>query len=166
MKEKNGEHPFGDAGQIILLAIYLILWVMDSFIWLKTTFIADYVSIWIRFPLFVVMIIFAGLLFKSAHRVVQHEDRLTQVIYTGGFRFIRHPLYSASLLFYLGMTILTMSLLSFVLFLLIFLFYNHIAGYEEILLERKFGDEYRGYQKQTGKWIPKKQIINLSGHGK
>ena len=31
MKGKNGEHPFGDAGQLILLVLFLILWIADSF---------------------------------------------------------------------------------------------------------------------------------------
>jgi len=31
MKEKKGEHPFGDAGQLISLATFLIVWVTDSF---------------------------------------------------------------------------------------------------------------------------------------
>ncbi len=36
MEDKNGEHPFGDAGQLILLGLFLIVWVADSF-FLKRT---------------------------------------------------------------------------------------------------------------------------------
>jgi len=31
MKEKEGEHPFGDAGQLISLGVFLVVWVGDSF---------------------------------------------------------------------------------------------------------------------------------------
>ena len=31
MKEKRGEHPFGDAGQFILLGLFLVVWIGDSF---------------------------------------------------------------------------------------------------------------------------------------
>jgi len=37
----------------------------------------------------------------------------------------------------------------------IFLFYDHIAGYGERLLLERFGDEYRDYMKTTGKWVPR-----------
>jgi protein-S-isoprenylcysteine O-methyltransferase Ste14 len=36
-----------------------------------------------------------------------------------------------------------------------FVFYNYIAGYEEKLLETKFGDSYREYERRTGKWLPR-----------
>ena len=64
MKGKNGEHPFGDSGQLILLVLFLFIWVV------------------------------------------------------------------------------------------IFIFYNHIAGYEEKLLEDRFQAAYRNYKKRTGKWVP------------
>ena len=40
MKEKNGEHPFGDAGQLILLGVFLVVWVGDSFFLRKTNFLS------------------------------------------------------------------------------------------------------------------------------
>jgi len=64
LKDKNGEHPFGDSGQLILLAIFLLIWVV------------------------------------------------------------------------------------------VFIFYNHIAGYEEKLLEDRFDEAYQNYKKRTGKWVP------------
>ena len=30
IKEKNGEHPYGDAGQLILLGFFLLVWLGDS----------------------------------------------------------------------------------------------------------------------------------------
>jgi len=37
----------------------------------------------------------------------------------------------------------------------IFVFYNYIAGYEEKLLEMRFGDQFRDYRRRTGKWFPR-----------
>ena len=48
MKEKNGEHPFGDAGQSILLVLFLVVWFGDSFFLHKSTFLSDYVSLLIN----------------------------------------------------------------------------------------------------------------------
>jgi protein-S-isoprenylcysteine O-methyltransferase Ste14 len=154
MKEKKGEHPFGDAGQLISLAAFLIVWVADSFFIRKSTFLSEYVPLWIRLVVLGVAIILAMVLFKSGHVVVSHEQRPNYVLTTGAFRYVRHPLYSASLLTYLGLTVSTASLLSLLLFSGIFVFHNFIAGYEEQLLEKKFGEDYRAYKRQTGKWIP------------
>jgi protein-S-isoprenylcysteine O-methyltransferase Ste14 len=45
-------------------------------------------------------------------------------------------------------------LLSFAVFIGIFVFHNYIASYEEKLLEAKFGEDYQNYEKSTGKWLP------------
>jgi protein-S-isoprenylcysteine O-methyltransferase Ste14 len=39
----------------------------------------------------------------------------------------------------------------------IFLFYNYIAGYEERLMETKFGEDYASYKKRTGRWVPSRR---------
>ena len=59
-----------------------------------------------------------------------------------------------SFLTYLGLAISTASLASLALLAAIFVFYNYIAGYEERILEEKFGNNCRTYMKKTGKWIP------------
>jgi hypothetical protein len=48
MKEKNGEHPFGDSGQLVLLVAFLIVWVADSFFLRISTFLSDDISLLIR----------------------------------------------------------------------------------------------------------------------
>jgi protein-S-isoprenylcysteine O-methyltransferase Ste14 len=155
MKKRSGEHPFGDAGQLILLGLFLGVWVADSFFLHKSTFLSDYLPLWIRLFMLGVAFIMALFLFKSGHVVVEHSERTEGVMLTGAFRYVRHPLYLASVLTYLGLTVSTMSIFSFVLLLGIFIFHNYIAGYEEKLLEMKFGEEYRRYKRRTGKWMPK-----------
>jgi len=155
MKQKNGEHPFGDAGQLILLGVFLAVWAGDSFFLRYSTFLSDSVPRYIR--LVVMGIAFAAALYLSftGHAAVSHERRFTGVITTGAFRHVRHPLYLASMLIYIGLAVSTASLLSLALLLPIFAFYNHIASHEERLMETKFGDEYRVYKVKTGKWVPR-----------
>ncbi len=153
--EKNGEHPFGDAGQLILLGLFLVVWVGDSFFLNLSTFLAGYISLALRLCLLGLALAVAFYLVKSGHVVVSHEQRPTGVVTTGAFRYIRHPLYLGSLLFYLGLAVSTASLLSLALLVGIFLFYNFIAGYEEQLLEAKFGESYKSYKRRTGKWVPR-----------
>jgi protein-S-isoprenylcysteine O-methyltransferase Ste14 len=154
MKEKNGEHPRGDAGQLILFGLFLVIWILDSFILHRSTFLADNIPLVIRLIILGAALAAAFYLFKSGHVVVSGEQRLTTVVSSGAFRYVRHPLYLGSILIYLGFTISTASLFCLGLLGIIVVFYNYIAAYEEKLLEVKFGEAYVAYQKNTGKWVP------------
>lgn len=155
MKEENGEHPFGDTGQLILLLLFLVVWAGDSFFLRKSTFLSDYVPLYIRLVILAVATVAAACLFKSGHVVVSHERRPTGVVSTGAFHYLRHPLYFGSILVYLGLTVSTASLFSLALLVVIFAFYNYIASYEEKLLETSLGEAYREYKRKTGKWVPR-----------
>ncbi len=155
LKEKKGEHPFGDAGQLILFGLFLIVWAADSFFLHLSTFLSDYLPLYSRLGFLALLLIIAVLLFKSAHFVTSENQRPDRVVATGAFRYVRHPLYLASILSYLGLTVSTASLCSFILLVGIFIFHNYIAGYEEKLLEIKFGEEYKRYKQGTSKWVPR-----------
>jgi protein-S-isoprenylcysteine O-methyltransferase Ste14 len=155
MKKRSGEHPFGDTGQLILLGLFLVVWIADSFFLHKSTFLSDYLPLWIRLLILGLALVVGMLLFKSGHVVVERSEQSEGVMVTGAFRYVRHPLYLASILTYLGLTVSTMSIFSFVLLVAIFIFHNYIASYEEKLLEIRFGDEYRRYKKRTCKWVPR-----------
>lgn len=156
MKERKGEHPYGDAGQLILLGLFLVVWAGDSFFLHKSTFVSDYVPLYIRLAILALTLITAAYLSMSGHVVVARGERPNAVISKGAFRYVRHPLYLATILFYLGLAVSTASLLSLALLVIIFLFYNYIAGYEERLMELRFGENYESYKKRTGKWIAKR----------
>jgi len=154
MKEKNGEHPLGDAGQLILFGLFLVIWILDSFILHHSTFLADSIPLLIRLIILGVAFAAAFYLFKSGHVVISGDQRATEVVSAGAFRYVRHPLYLGSILIYFGMTVSTASLFCLTLLVLIALFYNYVAGYEEKLLEVKLGQNYIAYKNKTGKWIP------------
>ena len=155
MKEQKGEHPLGDMGQLILLGMFCVIWVGDSFFLRKSTFLSGYLPLYLRLIMLGLALVSGMYLFRSGHAVVSHDKRPNSLVTKGAFRYVRHPLYLASLLTYFGLTISTASLFSFALSVGIFVFYDYIAGYEEQLLEATFGGEYRNYQRRTGKWIPR-----------
>ena len=155
MKERKGEHPFGDAGQLILLALFLVVWAGDSFFLHKSTFVSVYVPLFIRLIILALVLITAVYLSMSGHVVVAHGERPNSVVSKGSFRYVRHPLYLAAILFYLGLAVSTASLFSLVLLMVIFLFYNYIATYEERLMKMKLGKDYVSYKNRTGKWLPR-----------
>lgn len=154
MKDKSGEHPFGDAGQLILLVVFLFLWVMDSFLLQASTFASQYVPFFIRFVILCSSLITAIFLFRTGHVVLNPEEPPIGVLSSGVFRYVRHPLYLACILFYFGLTVFTASLLSLFVLVIIIVFYNFIASYEEKLLEARFKEEYTHYKRRTGKWLP------------
>jgi protein-S-isoprenylcysteine O-methyltransferase Ste14 len=119
-----------------------------------STFLAGYVPIHVRLILAGHSVPIAVYLARSGHAAVAEGRRFGGVLTTGAFRYVRHPLYLASLIVYLTLTVSTMSLLSLAVFVAAFVFYDHIAGYEEKLMIGKFGGEYESYIKKTGKWIP------------
>jgi protein-S-isoprenylcysteine O-methyltransferase Ste14 len=155
MREKNGEHPFGDAGQLILLGIFLIVWVGDSFFLRQSTFLSQYLPLHIRLLISGTAIVIAFYLFGSGHVVVHQERRSAGLVTSGAFRYVRHPLYLASILTYFGLMVLTTSIFSLVLLAGIFIFYNFIARYEERLLQEKYRGEYDDYMERTGRWVPR-----------
>jgi protein-S-isoprenylcysteine O-methyltransferase Ste14 len=155
MKKKNGEHPLGDAGQLIFLTVFIIVWTTDSFFVHASTFLAVHVPLSLRLVILVLLLIIAVYFLIDGHAVVNHEQRPRAVVSSGAFRYVRHPLYLASILSYLGLTIGTASLASLALLVLIAAFYDYIAGYEEKLLEARFGEAYRRYKSKTGKWVPR-----------
>jgi protein-S-isoprenylcysteine O-methyltransferase Ste14 len=153
--EHHGEHPFGHAGQLISLGVFLVVWGGDSFFLRKTTFLSDAVPLVVRLLLLTLVLGTSIYLVKSGHVVISHPERPTAVVTTGAFRYVRHPIYLGTLLFYLGLSLATASLLSLAVTVPIFCFYNYIASYEEHLLQARFGDEYRRYKRRTGKWAPR-----------
>jgi protein-S-isoprenylcysteine O-methyltransferase Ste14 len=154
MKERKGEHPYGDIGQLVCLVLFAIVWVTDSFFWHATTFLSIYVPYYVNRIVLVVLVAAALYLFYSS-RVVIRRDRPTEVITTGPYRYMRHPMYLAAILGYLAAAFSSVSIVSLALILPIFVFYDHIASYEEKLLEQKFGQDYKTYEAKTGKWLPK-----------
>jgi protein-S-isoprenylcysteine O-methyltransferase Ste14 len=155
MEAKNGEHPIGDIGQLILLVLFLIVWVADSFLLRKSTFLSAPIPLYGRLVFLAIALAAAVYFVRSGHKAVNHGQPSAGLVSSGAFRYIRHPLYLGSLLFYLGLAVSTASLFSLILLVLIFFFYDYIAHYEEQVLERRFGQEYKSYKKRTGKWLPK-----------
>jgi protein-S-isoprenylcysteine O-methyltransferase Ste14 len=78
-----------------------------------------------------------------------------QLITTGPYRWIRHPLYTFGAFFFLALSVLT-TLWWPALFLGLGLFgLIWRVRFEEANLIARFGDEYRAYMQRTGRFLPK-----------
>ncbi len=151
-----GEHPRGDLGQVILFVIFMVLWIADSFFLNYTDFISKTIPLFIRIPLSIIILAVSGYIAFAGHRIVFEEERDSPVVITHGvFGTLRHPLYFSVILFYLALLISTCSMAATVVWIIIILFYNYIASYEENLLIQHFGVEYEAYMKDVPRWIPR-----------
>ena len=150
-----GEHRWGDAGQMILLVLFLVVWIADSFIFKFSTFLSSTIPVTIRIPVGIMILILSGILAKKNLDIVFGEVReKPEVIRKGAFKRMRHPVYVSSILLYVPFILFTMSILSFTLWIFIILFYFIISRYEEKLLVKHFGDDYIAYMKEVPMWIP------------
>jgi len=152
-----GEHAFGDLGQILLLIIFLIVWISDSFIFKYSTLSLDTISNIVRMIIGFPILIISGIFAKYGLGIVFGEVReKPTVIEKGVFKIVRHPVYLGSILLYLGLIILTCSIASAILWIIIVIFYYFISKYEEKLLLKEFGTNYENYRKRVPMMIPLK----------
>jgi protein-S-isoprenylcysteine O-methyltransferase Ste14 len=152
----TGEHRWGDTGQIILLILFLVIWISDSFAFHYSTFLTDKISNVVRMPLSGVIFIAGLLLATGGMKAVFGTERAEPVVIrTGAFRIVRHPIYLGALLFYLSGIIATLSIAAAIFWIGIIGFYFYISRYEEQLLIEEFGDDYLKYKTRVGMLFPK-----------
>jgi protein-S-isoprenylcysteine O-methyltransferase Ste14 len=152
-----GEHKFTDAGQIILLLVFLSVWILDSFIFRFSTILADYVRWYFRFiPGLFMLAIGLFISWKGVSIVFGEKRDPPQVITKSVFALVRHPVYFGSILSILGLVIMTLSILSFIVLLMAVIFYYYVSRYEEKLLVARFGKEYEDYMRKVPMLFPLK----------
>lgn len=87
-------------------------------------------------------------------------DRLTiksnhQLVKTGIYSAVRHPIYSSYLLLFIGFCLMLQSLVSLALLTIVSaIWFGSRIKLEEEMLEQEFGEEYKAYQQQTKRLIP------------
>jgi protein-S-isoprenylcysteine O-methyltransferase Ste14 len=155
-EDLGAEFPHGDQLHAVLPIPFLVVWILDSFVYQFSTVLAGFVPIAVRLILAGVSLGLAFLLMGLSHKALFDEIRDPPTILdTGVFAKVRHPMYLGVLLIYIGFIFATLSLLSLGIWILIFLLYDKMATYEEKDLIRMFGDAYLNYQHQVPKWLPR-----------
>lgn len=151
-----GEYKYGDMGQIILLILFIAVLLLDlillnSFAWIRQA-IPWYISLPVSIPFFAV----ALYLFKASHGEIFDKKRETlSVVNTGIYSRLRHPMYSATIMFLLGVVVLSLSIPALIVWLLFLFFYYMIARFEERLLVEMLGSEYEKYMQAVPMFIPR-----------
>jgi protein-S-isoprenylcysteine O-methyltransferase Ste14 len=152
----TGEHKYGDRGQVVLFILFLGVWITDSFVLNYSTFLFEIVPDYLRLAV-AGLVLLAGwyLVRRGIKEVFGTKREKPEVISTGVFRIVRHPIYTGAILFYLAAILSTLSIASALFWLLVIGFYIFICRYEESILSEEFGNDYLEYKKKTGMLFPK-----------
>jgi protein-S-isoprenylcysteine O-methyltransferase Ste14 len=78
-----------------------------------------------------------------------------ELVTTGPYRWVRHPLYVMGFIAYLGFALVSENLFIAVVSVLGFIGLAIRLRKEESQLIERFGDEYRAYMRRTGKFLPR-----------
>jgi len=151
-----GEHPLGDAGQILLACLFAVIWIGDTFFSKYTTFLNGYIPFIARLPLGALLLIVSGYLAKKGLAIVFGERMEKPVVIRKSvFGLVRHPIYLGEILFFLGFLILSLSLAALAVWVAAVAFLHFIAKYEEKLLLARFGADYERYLREVPRWLPR-----------
>jgi len=155
-EDLTGEHKVGDAGQLAFAILFFAVWIVDSFFLKYTTIFDQYVPLYVKIPLAVIILGLSVYLAKAGLNIVFGEKRKEPgVIRKGVFGYVRHPVYLGEILLYLGLLILSISLAAAAVWIAASVFLHFISRYEEKLLVERFGVEYEKYMKEVRMWIPR-----------
>ena len=154
IKYSTSETKHSHILQMLCLLLFYIIWAIDSFFLKASTFLENYVPLPIRLAISLSIIAAGSFLIARAHQQL-FKDKPADLITTGIFAHVRHPMYLRIILTYLGWIIATFSLLTFIPWILIVALYVKMANHEEKQLEERFGEKYEEYKRKVPKWIPK-----------
>jgi protein-S-isoprenylcysteine O-methyltransferase Ste14 len=152
----GAENPINDRAQVVFVLVFLIIWGIDSFLLRFGLNQLGLISLLVSVPIGVISFII-GVYFVRKSEAVVFSNTEGKVIDTGVYGWVRHPMYFGELLILLGFSIATLSILSFVVWIVFFIFIDRMASYEEKDLTRILGQQYVDYQNKVHKWIPYKR---------
>jgi protein-S-isoprenylcysteine O-methyltransferase Ste14 len=141
-----------------MLLLFFAVWGIDTisyFVFGISTVLVESTSLpWLLIPAALSFGFGVYLVSKSHEAVFGDTVDEAVLIDSGVFSRVRHPMYLGTLLFCLAFFFAMPSLLSLVIWIAFFLFYDRMVTYEENDLIRAIGEEYVAYQKRVPKWIP------------
>ena len=81
-------------------------------------------------------------------------QRPSDLVLVGPYRFTRNPIYLGCLLMMLGLVIVWSSIVTTFFLIVVYLIFRFVfIKREEVILEDEFGEKYRDFKKQVGRWI-------------
>jgi len=122
--------------------------------WFRDPFSSIQLFSWIFLVSSLVLAIHGFRLLYTAGSPERDIEDTTQLVTTGAYRYIRHPLYCSLLLGGVGAFLKNPSLPGLLLFIILFAFVYATGRVEERDNLKKFGSAYRRYMEKTKMYIP------------
>lgn len=98
---------------------------------------------------------------RSFHSLVVSKEN-QELVETGPYRWIRHPIYTAYLMSYIGGGLLSSNLILTIVPVTMYMILVAIRmGKEEAVMKERFGHNYVKYMNRTGRLVPQIQTIKL-----
>jgi protein-S-isoprenylcysteine O-methyltransferase Ste14 len=143
------EHPLSDRVQLILMIIFLMIWIIDSFF--LQLYILKFAPFVVRLGLGLVIAVLGAYLAQQSHKLVIEADE-PKLVDWNVYSITRHPMYLGIMLIELGFLLATSSMLAFAFWIVIFFIYNRFAAFEENSLIDNLGEEYKEYTRRVRRW--------------
>ena len=110
----------------------------------------------IRLGLTGLILIIGGTIIIRSFQSLPLQARGRQLVTSGPYRYVRHPLYTAVFLSVgLSVFFITQILWALVAMGLMFLMGHLFVGYEERLMEQSFGQSWQDYARRTPRFLPR-----------
>ncbi|UYP45808.1 hypothetical protein NEF87_002093 [Candidatus Lokiarchaeum ossiferum] len=149
-----GEHPQGDKFQAALFMLFLGIWISDSILH-YSTWLNHVIPLYLRLSIGLSCIILSYYILRRSEADLFFRPANYQLpVYHGIYRYCRHPMYLGDLIFHVGLGIMSISVVSWMIFGISIGLYSYLSQYEEQRLIQEFGDKYLLYQQIVPKWIP------------
>jgi protein-S-isoprenylcysteine O-methyltransferase Ste14 len=140
-------------GIVVQALAYMIVW--QPALWMRT------LPLW-RIPAAAIFLTLGPVLSWTSARTLGRQWRFDaglnanhQLVQSGAYRFIRHPIYTSMLCMLLGTGLLTTRLVLLIVAVLLFLAGAEIRIHiEDALLASRFGDEFREYRRKVPAYMP------------
>lgn len=109
---------------------------------------------WLLIGLGVLLMVWSAWEMFRHRTTINPYGKPSSLLQTGPYAFSRNPIYLADTLVYCGIGLWLGSLWPWLLLpLLVYCMQRTVIVYEEHLLTRLFGDEYRAYRRRVRRWL-------------
>jgi protein-S-isoprenylcysteine O-methyltransferase Ste14 len=144
-----------------MIVLFFVVWWVDSFVLNYSTLLVGFVLLPLRLFLSILSLGAGGFLVAASHRAVFGDtDREPELLDSGVYSWVRHPMYLGIWLFCLTFFLAIPSMLALAVLAIFFVLYDRMATYEEKYLTKVFGEKYLSYQRKVPKWFPRFRAKN------
>lgn len=132
----------------------LLLGLLQADVWFKDPLAPRQIISWILLTLSIVYVIGAFKLYFRHTKADLNFENSTQLVTSGFYKYIRHPMYASLLILGWGMFLKEISPLTISVIIIITIAVYLTCKVEEREMIKRFGEEYKVYMTKTRMWIP------------